>query len=246
MQTTSINTAATEMSTWGVFLGSDFILQLSIVAMVLASIWSWAIIFEKIFLLRSAKEDAKKFETRFWSGGSLDEMFDILEAKPYRLDPMSSIFVAAMREWRRSSGSLTSGIHGTSLSQRIDRVMQITMDREMDRLEKRMTFLASTGSVCPFIGLFGTVWGIMHSLQGLGAMGGAVSIAAVAPGVAQALSTTALGLIAAIPAVLAFNKFSSDMDRYGKILENFAGEFSTILSRQIDDTNTRSERKETL
>ena len=137
---------------------------------------------------------------------------------------------------------MTTGVHGTSLGQRIDRVMQITMDREMDRMEKRLTFLASTGSVSPFIGLFGTVWGIMNSFHNIGASSN-TSLAVVAPGIAEALFATALGLVAAIPAVLAYNKLSSDMGRYGKVLENFAGEFSTILSRRIDDTTGRSEKR---
>lgn len=238
----SLTAAATDLSMFGLFLQADFVVKTVIIALASASVWSWAIIFEKVMMLRSATEDAKKFESQFWSGGSLDEMFDKLEAKPFRLDPMSSVFVAAMREWRRSSGALTGNVHGTSLSQRIDRVMQITMEREMERMEKRMTFLASTGSVSPFVGLFGTVWGIMNSFHNIGASSN-TSLAVVAPGIAEALFATALGLVAAIPAVLAYNKLSSDMNRYAKTLENFAGEFSTILSRQIDDTTSRNEKR---
>lgn len=243
MQASSLAAVTTNLSMWGLFVQADFVVKSVIILLALASVWSWAIIFEKLMLLRSATEDAKKFEAQFWSGGSLDEMFDRLEAKPFRLDPMSAVFVAAMREWRRSSGSLNNGgVHGTSLSQRIDRVMQITMDREMDRMEKRMTFLASTGAVSPFVGLFGTVWGIMNSFHSIGASSN-TSLAVVAPGIAEALFATALGLVAAIPAVLAYNKLSSDMNRYAKTLENFAGEFSTILSRQIDDTANRTEKR---
>ncbi len=234
--------ASTNLSMWGLFMQADFVVKTVMILLMMASVWSWAIIFEKVMLLRSAREDAKKFEAQFWSGGSLDEMFDRLEAKPFRLDPMSAIFVAAMREWRRSSGVLNGGIHGTSLQPRIDRGMQITLDREVDRMEKRMTFLASTGSVSPFIGLFGTVWGIMNSFHSIGASNN-TSLAVVAPGIAEALFATALGLVAAIPAVLAYNKLSSDMNRYAKTLENFAGEFSTILSRQIDDTTHRPEKR---
>ena len=138
MPASSVTTAAASLSMWGLFLQADFVVKTVIIILAMASVWSWAIIFEKVMLLRSATEDAKKFESQFWSGGSLDEMFDKLEAKPFRLDPMSSVFVAAMREWRRSSGTLgAGGVHGTSLNQRIDRVMQVTMDREMDRVEKR-------------------------------------------------------------------------------------------------------------
>ncbi len=234
--------ASANLSMWGLFMQADFIVKTVMILLMTASVWSWAIIFEKVMLLRSAQEAAKKFESQFWSGGSLDEMYEQLEAKPFRLDPMSAIFVAAMREWRRSSGVLSGGVHGTSLQQRIDRVMQITLDRELDRMEKRMNFLASTGSVSPFVGLFGTVWGIMNSFHSIGSSNN-TSLAVVAPGIAEALFATALGLVAAIPAVLAYNKLSSDMNRYAKTLENFAGEFSTILSRQIDDTAHRPEKR---
>ena len=237
-----MHAATPDLSMWSLFLQADFIVKTVILVLAGSSVWSWAIIFEKVMLLRSVNADERKFQTQFWSGNPLDEMFDYLETKPYRLDPMSSVFVAAMREWRRSSGTLNSGVHGTSLSQRIDRVMQITMDREMERLEKRLSFLASVGSVSPFIGLFGTVWGIMNSFHNIGASSN-TSLAVVAPGIAEALFATALGLVAAIPAVLAYNKLSGDMSRYASKLENFAGEFSTILSRQIDDTASRSEKR---
>ncbi|MCQ2966626.1 MAG: protein TolQ [Alphaproteobacteria bacterium] len=234
--------ATADLSMWGLFCQADLIVKTVIILLASASVWSWAIIFEKLMILRSVKRDAENFSKQFWSGCSLDEMFNDLEKIPYRLDPMSQIFVQAMREWRRFSGSLAIGIHGTSLSQRIDRIMQITLEREMDRLEKRLNFLASAGSVSPFVGLFGTVWGIMNSFHNIGASSN-TSLAVVAPGIAEALFATALGLVAAIPAVLAYNKLSSDMNRYGKTLENFAGEFSTILSRRIDDTASRSEKR---
>ncbi|MCQ2914750.1 MAG: protein TolQ [Alphaproteobacteria bacterium] len=237
--TAGLQPAVADLSMWALFIQADLIVKTVIILLAMASVWSWSIIFEKVLLLRSARENASDFQEKFWSGGSLDEMYDSLEKIPYRLDPMSQIFVAAMKEWRRSSGILSSnGIHGTSLSQRIDRVMQITLEREMDRMEKRLTFLASAGSVSPFVGLFGTVWGIMNSFHNIGASSN-TSLAVVAPGIAEALFATALGLVAAIPAVLAYNKLSSDMSRYSKILENFAGEFSTILSRRIDDTTSK-------
>ena len=238
----SVHAAASQFSLISLFWETDFVVKADILAVIFMSVWSWAIIFEKIFLLHAVKEAAAKFQAQFWSGASLDEMFDKLEVKPFRLDPMSAIFVAAMREWRRSSGALTAGIHGTSLQQRIDRVMQISLEREMERIEKRMTFLASTGSVAPFLGLFGTVWGIINSFSSIAASNSA-SLMIMARGISEALFTTALGLMAAIPAVLAYNKFSSDIGRYAQGLENFAGEFSTILSRQIDDKANRLDKR---
>jgi biopolymer transport protein TolQ len=145
---------------------------------------------------------------------------------------MSAVFVAAMREWRRVSGEMTANLK-VGVSDRIDRVMQITVHREMDRAEKYMTFLATTGATAPFIGLFGTVWGIMNSFQSI-AMSSNTSLVVVAPGIAEALFATALGLLAAIPAVVAYNKLSKDLDRYAGRLDSFAGEFSAILSREMD------------
>jgi biopolymer transport protein TolQ len=149
---------------------------------------------------------------------------------------MSSVFVSAMREWRRAvarrQGDDTPPLLG--LEERIERVMQITAGRELDRIERYMTFLASTGSTAPFIGLFGTVWGIMNSFQAIGATKN-TSLAVVAPGIAEALFATALGLLAAIPAVLAYNKISKDLDRYAGRVDGFAGEFLAILSRQMEE-----------
>ena len=238
----SVQAAAGQFSLLSLFLETDFVIKADILAMIFMSVWSWMIIFEKVFLLHTVKDAAKRFQAQFWSGASLDEMYDKLEAKPFRLDPMSAIFVAAMREWRRSSKNLGAGIHGTSLQQRIERVMQICLDREMDRIEKRMTFLASTGSVAPFLGLFGTVWGIINSFSAISASS-AASLNVMARGISEALFTTALGLMAAIPAVLAYNKFSSDINRYAQGLENFSGEFGTILSRLIDDKANRAEKR---
>ena len=174
---------------------------------------------------------AEQFEESFWSGGSLEELYDRIGSRP--LDPMSAIFVAAMREWRRAAAK---GLQGgnVSLPQRIDRVMHVTLGREMDILERNLGVLASVGSTAPFIGLFGTVWGIMNSFQSIAATKN-TSLAVVAPGIAEALFATALGLVAAIPAVIAYNKISNDMDRYAKRLENFSGEFGAILSRQLEE-----------
>ena len=190
----------------------------------------WAIIFEKLLTVRRLNKRSDEFEQAFWSGKSLDDLFDKVSSNPR--DPMSAVFAAAMREWRRVSGN-TSENFKVGLADRIERVMQITVNREMGRAEKYMTFLATTGATAPFVGLFGTVWGIMHSFQSI-AISSNSSLAVVAPGIAEALFATALGLLAAIPAVVAFNKLNRDLDRYAGRLESFAGEFVAILSREMD------------
>lgn len=223
-----------DMSMWGLFMQADIIVKAVMVALLGASFWCWAIIFDKLMRLRSLWQKAEQFEESFWSGGSLEELYDRIGARP--LDPMSAIFVAAMREWRRSAAKgLTEKENArVSLPQRIDRVMHVTLGREMDTLERHLGVLASVGSTAPFVGLFGTVWGIMNSFQSI-ANTHNTSLAVVAPGIAEALFATALGLVAAIPAVIAYNKISNDMDRYAKRLENFSGEFGAILSRQLEE-----------
>ncbi len=224
------------MTVWGLFLQADWIVKIVIVILILASVWSWAIIIEKFTRIRNLHVNAGKFEELFWSGGSLDDLYESIGQRP--LDPMSAVFCAAMREWRRSTGrALGQKEMATGGMQlRIERVMQVTLGREMERVEKYMTFLASVGSTAPFIGLFGTVWGIMNSFQAIAASK-QTSLAVVAPGIAEALFATALGLVAAIPAVVAYNKLSNDLGRYAGRLEAFTGEFSAILSRQLEEAN---------
>ena len=225
---------AQDLSIWSLFLNADWIVKLVILLLVVASFWTWTIIFEKAIRIRRLRGAAKQFEESFWSGGSLEELFDRIGNRPP--DPMTSIFVAAMKEWRRSAakGLLVTEQLRTSLQERIERVMDITLGREMEQLERHMTYLASIGSSAPFIGLFGTVWGIMNSFASIAASKN-TSLAVVAPGIAEALFATALGLVAAIPAVLAYNKLSGDIGRYGQRLEAFAGEFGAILSRQLEE-----------
>jgi biopolymer transport protein TolQ len=222
---------ALDFSMWALFMQADWVVKAVIVMLLLASIWCWAIIFEKTLWLRRLNGQATEFEALFWSGGSLDDLYDRIGNRPK--DPMSAVFAAAMQEWRRSGAKPGRGMRG-NLNERIERVMQISVTREVDRLERYMTFLASTGATAPFIGLFGTVWGIMHSFQAI-ALSKNTSLAVVAPGIAEALFATALGLLAAIPAVVAYNKLSKELDRYGGRLDAFAGEFSAILSRQMED-----------
>jgi len=240
MESTAVQSAALagsvsgDLSIWGLFLQADFIVQVVMISLILASFWCWAIIFEKIMRMRRLRRQASQFEESFWSGGSLDDLFDRIGSRP--IDPMSAIFSSAMREWRRSTsrGGRDGEASHQSLSERIDRVMQITLNRELEQLERYMTFLASVGSTAPFVGLFGTVWGIMNSFAAI-ALSKNTSLAVVAPGIAEALFATALGLVAAIPAVIAYNKLSTDINRYAGRLEAFAGEFGAILSRQSED-----------
>jgi biopolymer transport protein TolQ len=225
---------AHDFSMWSLFIRADWIVKSVILLLLFASVWCWAIIFEKLTRLKKLNAQAKAFEQVFWSGQSLDAIFDTIGSQPK--DPMSAVFVSAMREWRRAEdkGHGRSIVANTSLAERMDRVMHITVAREMDRVERYMTFLASTGSTAPFVGLFGTVWGIMSAFQSI-AVSKNTSLAVVAPGIAEALFATALGLLAAIPAVLAYNKISKDLDRYAGRLDGFAIEFSAILSRMMEE-----------
>lgn len=223
-----------DMSIWGMFLQADFVVQAVVIALIMASIWCWTIIFNKIFKIRRLSLSADSFEENFWSGNELDKLFDRLGSRPQ--DPLASTFAAAMQEWRRSMATNRKRTESfkSSLQQRIERVMVSTADRELEALESQMTFLASVGSTAPFIGLFGTVWGIMNSFQGIAASQ-STNLAVVAPGIAEALFATALGLFAAIPAVLAYNILSRHINSYQGRLENFMNEFNTILSRQLDE-----------
>jgi biopolymer transport protein TolQ len=234
LQTTALGTVSPSLSIFDLFLQSDSIVKLVLLILLLASFWSWAVIFDKVLRIRRLRQAAASFEETFWSGGSLDDLYDRVGQRP--ADPMSAVFAAAMREWRRSASKGLLGTPGmrSSLQQRIERVMNVTVGREMDRVERFMTFLATVGSTAPFVGLFGTVWGIMNSFQAIAASKN-TTLAVVAPGIAEALFATALGLVAAIPAVIAYNKLSNDFGRYAGRLEAFASEFSAILSRQLDE-----------
>jgi|TARA_R110002072_G_scaffold54057_9_gene142034 biopolymer transport protein TolQ len=240
METTAVDAAVLagsaqyELSVWGLFLQADIVVKLVLLLLLAASFWSWAIIFDKLIRLSKLKKKAAIFEESFWSGGSLDQLYDRVGDQPP--DPLSAVFVSAMREWRRfaAKGGQLSNDGGGALRERIERVMGITIGREMDRLERQMIFLASVGSAAPFIGLLGTVWGIMNAFTSIAAQAN-TSLAVVAPGIAEALFATALGLVAAIPATVGFNKLNNDIGRYGQRLDAFAGEFGAILSRQIEE-----------
>jgi biopolymer transport protein TolQ len=227
-------TVSSSLSIVDLVLQADSIVKLVLFILLAASFWSWAVIFDKTLRLRRLRQAAANFEETFWSGGSLDDLYDRVGQRP--LDPMSAVFAAAMREWRRSAarGLLGTQLMRSSLQQRIERVMNVTVGREMDRVERFMAFLATVGSTAPFVGLFGTVWGIMNSFSSIAAARN-TSLAVVAPGIAESLFATALGLVAAIPAVVAYNKLATDFGRYAGRLEAFASEFSAILSRQLDE-----------
>lgn len=226
--------AALDLSVWGLIVHSDFAVKVVMLILVAASFWSWAIIFSKYLRLKYLNRQALQFEEMFWSGGALDELYDRVGARPQT--PLEILFSAAMREWRRtlSRGKTKTADLKATLQDRIERIMNVTVAREMEDLEKQMGFLASVGSVAPFIGLFGTVWGIMVSFQSIAATNN-TNLAVVAPGIAEALFTTALGLVAAIPAVVAYNKLSNDINRYGNRLESFSQEFGAIISRQLEE-----------
>jgi biopolymer transport protein TolQ len=211
------------------FLQAHIVVKVVMVGLLLASVWSWAIIFNKLFAFRHARREADRFEQLFWSGQSLEELYATLSRD--RAYAMAALFIAAMREWKRSVEGNIRALGGIQL--RVEKVMDVTISREMERLERSLLFLATVGSTAPFVGLFGTVWGIMTSFQAI-AVSKNTSLAVVAPGIAEALFATALGLLAAIPAVIAYNKFSADSARLAQRLEAFADEFAAIVSRQID------------
>ncbi len=228
----ALGAGASDLSLWGLFLQADIVVKLVMVGLLAASVWVWAVVFEKWSSLRKANKEADEFEDRFWSGGSLEELYDQEGTRPTH--PMAAVFGAAMGEWRRSARVAGVELGKSGVRERVDRATVVTVNREMDRLERWMVFLASVGATAPFIGLFGTVWGIMHSFSAIAAMHN-TNLAVVAPGIAEALFATAIGLIAAIPAVLAYNKISTDLARFAGRLEAFGSEFSAILSRQGEE-----------
>lgn len=221
-----------EFSILALVWNADWVVKLVMLLLLAASLWSWAVIFEKVARLRKLRGLAAEFEDSFWSGGSLDELFERVGKDPE--EPMAAIFAAGMREWRRAASRAVSINAVAGLKDRMNRVMQVTLAREVERLERRLPFLASVGSAAPFVGLFGTVWGIMNSFFSIAASK-QTSLAVVAPGIAEALFATALGLVAAIPATLAYNKIADDLNRYAGRLDAFADEFGAIVSRQLDE-----------
>ena len=219
-----------DVSIWGLFMQAGWVVKLVMIGLLLASIWTWAIIVDKMIAFSRMRLALNRFEEIFWSGQSLEELYKTLSER--KTAGMGAIFVAAMREWKKS---FEKGARSPmALQTRIDKAMDLALGREMERLESRLGFLATIGSAGPFIGLFGTVVGIMTSFQAI-AGSKSTNLAVVAPGIAEALLATAMGLLAAIPAVVAYNKLTSDAGKLGTRMEGFADEFSAILSRQIDE-----------
>ena len=219
------------------FTNAGYVVQVVMVLLVLASLWSWAIIFNKWMALSALKRKAARFEKIFWSGASLDELYQQFAARNDH--PMAAIFVAALREWRRAfDGGNPRESQVAGIKDRIDKAMNVTILREIDGVERQLGFLATVGSVSPFIGLFGTVWGIMNAFTAIAARHD-TTLAVVAPGISEALFTTAMGLAAAVPAVIFYNRFVNEITRYSNRLDAFAEEFSAILSRQLEDKVTR-------
>ena len=231
--TTVVSTAVHhDLSMMSLFMQASLTVKLVIVLLLACSFWSWTIIFAKFSFLRKLKANADKFENAFWNSGSIDMFFDNLKDRGD--DPFVSVFIAGMKEWRRSGTKAKTSIGGISLKDRIERMMHVVVGREIDYLEQHLGFLATVGSTAPFVGLFGTVWGIMNSFESIG-FDQNTSLTSVAPGIAEALFATALGLIVTSPAVIAYNKISADINRYQNRLDAFVDEFSTIISRQIED-----------
>ncbi len=221
---------APSIPVWELFYNAHFVVKAVMIGLLVASVWVWAIVIDKTLLFGRTRRAMNRFEQAFWSGQSLEELYRSLSARP--VQSMSALFVAAMREWKRSFEGPARSFAG--LQTRIEKVMDVTIAREVERLERNLLVLATVGSAGPFIGLFGTVWGIMTSFQAIAASKN-TSLAVVAPGIAEALFATAIGLVAAIPATIFYNKFVSEVNKQAQRLEGFADEFSAILSRQIDE-----------
>lgn len=218
-----------DFSLWALFARATIVVKLVMIFLIVASFWAWSIIIQKLITYRRARAEAARFDDRFWSGDPLDELFD--EIGPDPNGQSERVFAAGMMEWRRSHRDDGKLIPGATA--RIDRNMDVAIAKEADSLQSGLSVLATVGSTAPFIGLFGTVWGIMHAFIGIAEQQN-TNIAVVAPGIAEALLATGLGLLAAIPAVIFYNKLSGDSDRIVAGYEAFADEFSTILSRQLD------------
>lgn len=230
MEEVGLAAATHDVSLWALFMQAGFVVKLVMLGLLAASVWTWAIIIDKFMSYSRARRQFDQFEQVFWSGQSLEELYRTLAERSNT--GLAAMFVAAMREWKKSFERGARSPIG--LQMRIDRAMDVTLARESEALEARLASLATIGSAAPFVGLFGTVVGIMTSFQAI-AGSKSTNLAVVAPGIAEALLATAIGLVAAIPAVIAYNKFSGEAGKLTARMEGFADEFSAILSRQIDE-----------
>lgn len=230
MEEVGLAAATHDVSLWALFMQAGFVVKLVMLGLLAASVWTWAIVIDKFMSFSRARRQFDQFEQVFWSGQSLEELYRTLAERSNT--GLAAMFVAAMREWKKSFERGARSPIG--LQMRIDRAMDVTLARESETLEARLGSLATIGSAAPFVGLFGTVVGIMTSFQAI-AGSKSTNLAVVAPGIAEALLATAIGLVAAIPAVIAYNKFSGEAGKLTARMEGFADEFSAILSRQIDE-----------
>ncbi|MEO0398169.1 MAG: protein TolQ [Pseudomonadota bacterium] len=221
-----------EFSLWSLFLSAGLVVKAVMGILAIASVWSWAVIIDKSMLFGRLKRKSGRFESQFWSGRSLEEMHRKMSDKTDH--PMARVFDAGMTEWSRAQNIGRSEALSVSARDRIDRVMNVTVARELEAAERNLGVLATIGSASPFIGLFGTVWGIMTAFQAIAATKD-TNLAVVAPGIAEALFATALGLLAAIPAVIGYNRYSAALNSFAVRLEGFTNEFAAILSRQLDE-----------
>ncbi len=228
--TSALPLTSSDLSLFHLFWQSHWLVKTVMTGLMVCSVWVWAIAIDKTFLFRRIRKSGERFEQAFWSGQSLEELYTSLAAKPGHSTGV--LFVAAMREWKRSFEGHARSFAG--LQMRIEKVMNVAIAREVEHMERWLLVLATVGSAGPFIGLFGTIWGIMTSFQSIAASKN-TSLAVVAPGIAEALFATAIGLIAAIPATIFYNKFITEVNRQAQHLEGFADEFTAILSRQIDE-----------
>ena len=220
--------AATDFSLWALFIRADIVVKLVMIGLIVASIISWSIIIEKFMTFRRVRQQAEEFETLFWSGETLQNIYRQLASNA--ATPSVRVFNAAMREWVRHDGTRRK-TDASGIIPSIERALTNAVAREMEALESRLLFLATVGSVAPFVGLFGTVWGIMNSFQAI-AMSRDTNLAVVAPGIAEALFATGLGLLAAIPAVVAYNAFAASVQRFASRLDHFSDDFINFMARQ--------------
>jgi biopolymer transport protein TolQ len=220
----------TDMSMWSLFANASLLVQLVMLLLLVASIYSWTLIIQKYRLLKVAQAEAQIFENRFWSGIDLVDLYKQVSKRRGELDGMASLFEAGFGEYARLRKQ--GGQGAMDIVEGAQRAMRVALSRELDRLEAHLAFLATVGSTSPYIGLFGTVWGIMNSFRALGGAQHA-TLSMVAPGIAEALIATAMGLFAAIPAVVAYNRFSNEVERLENRFDTFKEEFSTLLQRQV-------------
>ncbi len=224
--------AGGDFSLWTLFLRADPVVKTVMGILVISSIWSWAVIIDKSMTFGRLKRKSKRFEDQFWSGKPLEELYRRTNDKADH--PMAKVFTAAMEEWGRSKDAGRTEQLAVGAKSRIDKVLNVTVARELEKAESSLGVLATVGSAAPFVGLLGTVWGIMNAFQAI-AVSKDTNLAVVAPGIAEALFATALGLLAAIPAVVGYNRYSSALNSFAVRLQGFADEFSAILSRQLDE-----------